>query len=190
MLKLVVGISGTIGSGKKTVREILMKKYKCYYVTLSNVIRGELERKKPNFNRAVLQDMGNEMRRSYGTHILALLAIEYLPRDKDMIIIDGIRNPGEINYLREKFGKNFVLIGIDAPQEIRFERVKKRGQYNDPKNFEEFVVLDERDQGKNEPEWGQQVRKCLEQADFFIINDGSIEQLEQKVNEIMSKIMV
>jgi dephospho-CoA kinase len=188
MLKVVVGLTGTIGSGKNLVKEILMRKFNCYHVTLSDVIRGEAERKKPAFNRVTLQEMGNEMRRSYGTHILALLAIEYLPKDKEMIIVDGIRNPGEADYLRKKFRRGFVWIAVDAPQQTRFETAKQREQHNDPKNFEEFAALDERDQGKSEPEWGQQVGKCMEQADFVITNDGTQEQLEQKINEIFSKV--
>ena len=130
------------------------------------------------------------MRKSYGPHILALLGIEYLPRDKDLIIIQGIRNPGEIDYLKKKFGEKFVLVAVDAPQQMRFERVKNDGHYNDPKVFEEFVVLDERDQGMNEPEFGQQVKKCMEQANATIVNDGTVEQLKQKIDEIFSKSQV
>jgi len=186
----VVGLTGTIGSGKNLVKEILMRKFNCYHVTLSDVIRGEMERKKHTFNRTTLQEMGNEMRRSYGSHILAMLAVEYLPRDKEMIIIDGIRNPGEADYLRKKFGEKFVWIAVDAPQQMRFERAKQRKQHNDPETLEEFVALDERDQGKGEPEWGQQVGRCMEQADFVIINDGTQEQLEQKISEIFSRVSI
>lgn len=180
----VIGLTGTIGSGKEIAKEFFTKKLNCYCVTLSDVIRGEAERKKSNFNRNILQDMGNELRKEYGAHILAKLAIEYLPREKDFIIIDGIRNLAEAEFLRKKFGKNFVWIGIDAPQEIRFERTAKRGQHNDPKTFEEFIILDERDQGKNEAEYGQQVKKCIERVDFVLINDGTIEDFKNKLNKL------
>lgn len=184
----VIGLTGTIGSGKEIAKEFFKKRFSCCYVTLSDVIRGEKERKKSDFNRKTLQDMGNELRKKYGADILAKLAIEYLPREKELAIIDGIRNPAEGNFLRKKFGKNFIWIGIDAPRELRFERAAKRGQYNDPKTFEEFVALDERDLGKDEPEYGQQVKKCLEQVDFVLINDGTIEEFEKKLNEIVSLI--
>jgi dephospho-CoA kinase len=186
MLKHVVGITGTIAAGRGNVKEILMKKFPCYQVKISDIIRAEFERKKQTFNRTTLQEMGNDMRKTYGPHIFALLAIEYLPRDKDMIIIEGIRNPGEINYLKKNFGEKFFLIGVDAPQQIRFERIKENGKYNDPKVFEEFVVLDEREQGKDEPEWGLQVRKCIEQANFVIMNDGTLDQLTEKVNSFLN----
>lgn len=182
----VIGLTGTIGSGKEIAKEFFKKKFNCYVVTLSDVIMSEKERKKPGFDRKTLQDLGNELRRKYGAHILAKLAIEYLPREKELTIIDGIRNPAEAEFLRKKFGKNFILIGIDAPREIRFERIVKRAKYSDEKTFEEFINLDERDLGKNEPEYGQQVKKCLEKADLILINDGTIEDFEKKLNEILN----
>ncbi|MEM7818659.1 MAG: AAA family ATPase [Candidatus Aenigmatarchaeota archaeon] len=188
-MEKVVGITGTIASGKDTVKKILQSKFNCYTVSLSSIIKAELEKKKnKNFSRKNLQDLGNELRKKYGTHILAMLAVEYLQRDKELIIIDGIRNPGEVDFLRKKFGNKFVLIGVDANPEIRFERIKKRGNDSDPKTWEEFLEIDKRDQGENEPEYGQKTKECLEKADFLIINDSTLEDLEKKVNEIAEKI--
>jgi len=185
----VIGITGTIASGKEEVREILKKRFSAYYVTLSDVIRSELERKKINFTRKTLQDHGNEMRKQYGNHILALLSVEYLPRDKQLIIIDGIRNPGEAEYLGKKFGPNFILIGVDAPKEIRWQRVQQRKLKTDPKTFEEFDALDNRDQGIGEPLYGQQVKACIDKANAVIENNGSLEDLEKKVDEVSKQII-
>jgi dephospho-CoA kinase len=185
----VVGFTGTIGSGKNTVKQIVLKKFNCYHVTLSDVIRGEIEKKKRTLNRVSLQDMGNEMRQKYGNHILAMLAIEYLPRDKEMIIMDGIRNPGEIEYLKKKFGNNFKLIAIDAPLETRFERIKKRTDVKEPQTLDEFKQVDSRDKGMGEPLYGQQVGACMKMADFTIENNGSAEELEKKIDEVMKQII-
>jgi dephospho-CoA kinase len=184
----VIGISGTIGSGKNEVKEIIKQRFNCYCVTLSDVIKAEIEKKRGLLDRKTLQDMGNEMRKKYGPHILAMLAVEYLPRDKEIIIVDGIRNPAEGEYLRKRFGNNFIWIGVDAPLEIRFKRATERRQHNDPKSFEEFVKLDARDQGLNEPEYGQQTKKCLEKCDVLIFNDGSLEDLKLKVNNFIDKM--
>lgn len=186
----VVGLTGTIGSGKSSVKQILLQKFNCYHVTLADVIRAEIEKKRGRFNRKTMQDMGNELRRKYGNHILAKLAIEYLPRDKELIVIDGIRNPAEAEWLRRKFGSDFTLIAVDAPAELRLKFLLNRGEKRDPKTVEEFKAMDARDRGVGEPEWGQQVDKCLEIADYKIINDSTMEELERKVMEIMQKIMV
>lgn len=184
----VIGLTGSIGSGKEVVKDILMKRFNCWYVHLSSMVKGELEKKRSGYDRKMMQDLGNELRKKYGAHILAKIAVDYMQRDKEMLIVDGIRNPGEIEYLRKKFGKDFVLIAVDAPQQLRFERIAKRARPTDPKALEEFVVLDERDQGKGEPDYGQQTVKCSEQADFVIVNNGTAEEMENKVNEIIQKI--
>jgi len=183
MVKLVVGLTGTLGSGKETAKEIIKRNLSCYYVTLSTIIRGELEKRKASFNRTSLQDMGDQMRKQYGTHILALLAVEYLPRDKEIIIIDGIRNPGEVEWLRKKFGRDFVMIAIDAPQSVRWERMQKRAKRTDPKTFEEFLVAEKRDIGEGQPDYGQQVAACMKIADITIVNDGSLQDFEDKIKQ-------
>lgn len=185
----VVGLSGTIGSGKNELKEIIKERFSCYFVTLSDVIRGELEKKKKTFNRMSLQDLGNEMRKKYGTHILSMLAVEYLPRDREVIIIDGIRNPGEGEYLKKKFAGNFVWLGVDAPIETRFQRASERHQHSDPKSLEEFSKLDERDQGAGEPDYGQQTKRCLEQCDSVIVNDGTLDEFKNKVNKVLDDLV-
>jgi len=181
----VIGLTGTIGAGKKTVKDIIQKKVSCYTVVLSDIIKVEIERRKGILDRSTLQNMGNELRKKYGSHILAMLAVEYMPKEKNFIVIDGIRNPGEVEYLKKKYGKDFKLLAVDANEKTRFERLIARGEKKDPKTWEEFLETDKRDRGFGEPPWGQQVGKCLEMADFTILNEGSLEELERKVEEIM-----
>lgn len=187
-MKKVIGLTGTIGAGKDIVKEFLLARFNCYYVSLSSIIRTETEKKNPSFNRRTLQDLGNELRKRYGNEILAKLAVEYLQSDKELIVVDGIRNPGEIEFLRKKYGEKFALIGVDAPPKLRFERLAKRGSERDPKTWEEFLEMDERDQGIGEPEYGQQTKKCLEQSDFLVFNEGTKEEMEKEISEIIQKI--
>ena len=183
----VIGLTGTIGSGKEVVKEFLKRKLNCYHVTLSDIIKAEIQKKGGSIDRTTMQNIGNEMRQKYGNHILAKLAVEYLGRDKEAIIVDGVRNMAEIEYLKEKFGNNFKLVAVNAPQEVRFQRVVERGR-DDPRAWEEFVKTDERDQGTGEPESGQHVKDCVANADYTIVNDGTLEELEEKVNELKETI--
>jgi dephospho-CoA kinase len=184
----VIGLTGTIGSGKEMVKEYITKRFSSWYVHLSSMITGDLEKKKISFDRKKMQDVGNELRKQYGSFILAKLAVSYMQRDKEILIVDGIRNPGEVDFLRKTFGRDFLLIAVDAPQQMRFERIKQRGRKIDPKTFEEFVALDERDQGKGEPEYGQQTAKCRAMADVVIMNDGTAEDLVKKMEDIFHRI--
>lgn len=186
----VIGVTGTIVCGKEYIKELIVKKFDSYQVSLSGAIRGEMEKKKlgREFSRKTLQDMGNELRQKYGAHILAKVSTEFMPRAKPVMIVDGIRNPGEVEYLKKTYKNDFILVGVDAPQRLRFERVQKRNRPLDPKTWEDFVALDERDQGKDEPPYGQQVRKCIEMADILIENDGDEAKLNEKMQELFSKI--
>lgn len=184
----VIGICGTVGSGKEMVKQVLSKKFDNYYVTLSDAIKGVLQKRKKSFTRKDLQDIGDQMRQQYGTHVLAKVCTEFLQRDRSIIIVDGIRNPGEVDYLKKTYKDNFRLIGVDAPVETRFQWVQKRAKPEDPKTLEEFKEIDERDKGNGQPPYGQQVAACLGMADFKIQNDGSQEDFIKKIEEVASQL--
>ncbi|MEK6760533.1 MAG: hypothetical protein AABX93_01270, partial [Nanoarchaeota archaeon] len=100
-------------------------------------------------------------------------------------LIDGIRNPGEVEELK-KTG-NFLLISIDAPFEERYLRVIKRNKESDPKEREEFIKIDARDFGEENPE-GQQVGKCMAMADFQIMNNSTFEKLNEQIEDLYREI--
>lgn len=185
----VVGITGTIGSGKDVAKSFFEKKFSCYSSNLSDLIRTELlEKKKIKVDKNLKQNLGNDLRKQYGNHVLAELAWNFLQKNRELIVIGGIRNPGEIEFLKKKAGKDFVLIAVDAPRELRWEKVQKRNKSTDPKTYEEFVAIDEKDLGTGEPEYGQQVRKCMSMADYKIENNGSDEEFFKKLDEIAKEI--
>ena len=185
----VVGLTGSIAAGKSAFKEVLMRRKNCYYISLSTLIMEEtLRKKRLPVNLFNKQNMGNELRQRYGNDALAKTAWNFMQKNKEVLIVDGIRNPGEAEFLRKVNGKDFVLVGIDAPREIRFERVLKRNDAKDPKEQEEFARIDDRDQGVNEPDYGQHVRKCIEMADYVLVNDGSYDDFVIKCDEVVSKI--
>src|SRR3990167_1381864 len=137
---MLIGITGRIASGKGEVAEFFRKKGLFEYYTLSQVVRGEAAKINLLISRESLQDLGNLIRKYEGGGGWIKRLIKKLDLKKDNVI-DGIRNPGEIKELRKI--KNFLLISVDAPQKSRFERVLKRNKLSDPKEWNEFVKLDE-----------------------------------------------
>lgn len=188
--KTVIGITGTIASGKDVVAKILKDKG-CHVISLGEIIREELNKRGLPITRKNQQDLGNELRQDYGGHILAERALKKFQSYSTPLVINGIRNLDEIKYLKEN--SKFYLIGIDAPLELRWERVKKRNRDQDLLNHDKFVIDDARDRGFGEPLNGQQVGMCLVHADFLIINDEEFESLEKsklysEINNIYRKI--
>ena len=186
--KIYLGIVGSIASGKEAVADYLKKEYGFVSFSLSFVVHQERERRKiKEFTRQTLQDIGNDLRKKYGRDILARRAISYFNNLKNTkIIIEGIRNPAEVKYLKTL--PNFILIGVKTRKELRFKRLLKRAKPWDPRTWEEFLEIDKRDWGEGEDDSGQQVGKCLAMADFVLTNNGTKKELYQQVERLMDEI--
>jgi dephospho-CoA kinase len=188
----IIGITGTLASGKTSVKDFFLSRFpSSYFISLSDIIEEELLKEGKELKRENFIEKGNELRKRYGDQVLVEVVTLTLSEkiEKQFLIIDGIRNPGEVEFLRKKFGKDFILIAFDAPREIRFRRLRERKKEGDPKTFEEFLEIDETDLGKNQPEYGQNVEECLKLADYLIINDGSVNELNKKLEEIAKAIL-
>lgn len=184
---MIIGLTGTKASGKGIIAGMLKEKG-FVYCSLSDLVREEAVRRGLNsYNVSDLQGIGNELREKYGNGILAKRILEKIEEGKNYVI-DGIRNPGEINELRKCKEHEFILIAVDAPQEIRFKRILERGRESDSKDLKGFLEMDRRDRGIDKENNGQQVDKCIEMADIKIYNGSSIEVLKNKIEKILEDL--
>jgi len=182
---MIIGLTGRIASGKGETAEYFKKKGFEYY-TISQMVRELTSKLEIPLMRESLQDVGDLIRKYEGPGGWVKRIIKKIDLTKNYII-DGIRNPGEIEELK-KF-RNFYLISVDAPIIIRYERVLKRNKLTDPKTWKLFVKVDERDFGEREINTGQQVGKCMSLADFHLVNDSTLNDFYIKIEEIYRKIM-
>src|SRR3989344_7572341 len=166
---MIIGVTGFIASGKSVLVDMLVERGFIYY-GLSNEVREEAKKLGIEIERKALQNLGNAMREKYGMGYWAERLISKVIGGKSYVI-DGIRNPGEIGALK-KLG-DFVLIGVDAPIDARFNRIIARNKDSDPKTIEEIKAIDARDKGVGEAQHGQQSQRCYEMAEIFIQNDGT-----------------
>ena len=146
--------------------------------SLSDVVRDEATRRGLDHSRDNLIRVGVEMRTRHGP---GALARRVLPRLKGRAVVDSIRNPGEVVVLRRL--PRFLLLGIDAPQALRFQRSLLRGRMGDGATLEEFARKEELENSTTRA--GQQLLATLAQADVFIDNDGTIEDLRHKVRQAL-----
>jgi dephospho-CoA kinase len=180
MVRLVIGLVGKFGSGKSSVMNYL-KGRGFSGVTLSDLIIEVAVKKGLEPKRTVLQDLGNELREEHGPEILAKLALEKISQSgSDRGVIDGIRNPAEVLFLKS-FPK-FYLIELKASRKTRFQRLQRltATALKYPKTWEEFILSEKRDLGSGEKQSGQRVREVLKMADIRIINEGLSEKTYQK----------
>jgi dephospho-CoA kinase len=178
----VIGVCGRNGAGKTLIVQYLKDRHGYYTMSLSDAIRDQCAAEHIEMTRENLITMGNTMRGQGGPSVLATKTanrIEELncgdggggatgSNSMSFFAIDSIRNPDEVNELRKRFSERFRLFGVDAPVNIRWQRVSQRQRQGDPLSIERFKELEERELS-DDPN-AQQLHKVLEMADEHIDN--------------------
>lgn len=194
-----LGITGPLASGKGSVAEVLSaiaheRGIKVAYYSLSDEIRKETERRGIQLERDALKQTANVYRSRLGNGVWAGLIASRIKEEhfasisdvNQLIIIDAIRNIGEVHELRTQFVNRFRLLAVTAPPEMIRRNLLRRGRSDESKR----VLLDETEienlirteMGAGEPGFGHNVAACIEEANWPPIhNDGSLEDLERKV---------
>jgi|SRR3989338_10790236 len=185
---VIIGVTGTLCSGKGVIVEFFKKKG-FVSISLSDILREEANINNIELTRENLQKLGNLIREKHGSGVLAVLALEKV-KDKDNVIIESIRNPGEVEVLKNN--KNFKLIGVNAPRELRIERLLKRynesSRKEDPISREEIINKIDIDEGKNQSSSGQQVIECLKMIDFYILNDRDLDYMHEELEKFFKEL--
>ena len=204
---LYIGLSGTVMAGKGIVRGLLTKRYSAHTFSLSDMLREEADRRGVEKTRQALTDIADELRLKRGNGVLAEISLEKISKMKehhDVIIMDSIRNPGEVEMLRTALKRHFFLIFIDAPIDIRYQRSLEREREGEgTKTFLEFenkhreetrgrpdrLIADERGHHGEMIDYGVNLGACKRGANKVLINDGTLQELEKKAVEAVEHRM-
>ena len=182
----ILAFVGAPAAGK-TVAAAVAKEIGIPVVTMGDVIRGELQRRKLSLSDANAGSIANELREREGMDAIARRCI---PRIKDInakegekakkstIVIDGIRGIAEVETFKKEFGTDFILVKIEAPLVLRYNRIKTRGRGDDLLNIEEFKEREER-----EKRWG--MGEAMEKAEKVITNEDSLEEFKEQIKRIL-----
>ena len=174
----IVGLTGAFGSGCTTTAKHLRDKRGFSLVRLSDPIKTEWAKAHTSEpTRLDLQRLGDELRQSNHPGILvelALRAAEKAGALPEKVAIDGIRNVGEVEHLRNVYGYRFTLIAILASVDARWDRIGSNYTDNGL-DRSDFVADDVRDKNE-ETTYGQQVELCVDRADILIDNSTDVSQ--------------
>lgn len=174
---MIIGLSGTFASGKDTLAQHLVQKYNFLHVSTGDMVRAVAESEYGNTERPTLVKTANELREKRGPGVLAELALERYEEHKSDytgIIISGVRSLGEVNIIQAKAG---IILFVDAPTEIRYERIKNRHRANEELlSLEEFVKSEELENHKvHDNPAVQDISGVRELADIIVTNNNDIE---------------
>ncbi len=178
---MVIGLTGTNGAGKTTLADHLAERG-FTYLSLSDELRRELEAQSQPATRENLILCGNRLRQQFGLAVLAERTAARILADRNYVV-DSIRHPAEIAALRRL--PHFHLLHLDAPVELRYERVRARQDARTPASLEQFQALEAQEQGAT-PE-AQNLRACAALADVTLENAGDREEFLARADALIAQ---
>lgn len=183
--RIVIGLIGEKGSGKGTVAEYLIEKYRAVHYGTSKILRRTLEDLHVPVTRDNLIKLALVLKEGFGPSIIIDSLIEDIEKNgSKLIIADGIRMHGDVEPFRKKYGKNFFLVYVTADLKLRYERTKARKQNagEDQATFEQFLE----EEGKLTE---VSIHEIGRHADFKLNNNGTADELTRQVEEMVEKLL-
>jgi len=107
---------------------------------------------------------------------------EHLADDgTDTVVVDGLRSMVEVEAFTDAFGDDFSIVSIEAPFELRAERLDERERDGTDTDRER---LKEREQ--RELEFG--MGDVMDEADYRIDNTDSLDAFHAEARELLSRV--
>lgn len=181
---LIIGITGTLGAGKGTIVEYIVKNKGFKHYSVSDFLTNELKKQKRTVNRDNMREIANEIRTKFGPSYIIRKLFDKAKKQKSGVIIESIRNPKEAEFIKASGG---YLFAVDASIKTRYLRISSRGSSKDSITFDEFKTQEEKEKNSTDPN-AQNLSKCMEMADYTFKNNSTIKNLNKKVEGVIRKL--
>ncbi len=183
---IILGITGTIGAGKGTVVDYLIKNKSFKHYAVRDFLTKEILSRGMPVNRDTMVVVANDLRKKNGAAFIIEKLYEEASKNNSNAVIESIRTPGEIDLLNTK--PSFFLLAVDAKPEVRYQRIKQRRSETDHVDFKTFLENEKREMHAKDP-YKQNLSACIKRADYVFNNDGSLQDLFNKIESFYSKIV-
>ena len=175
----IIALVGLAGSGKSSAVEYLTEKGfpKVYFGGVIYKAMDEAGIEKTWDNQ---QKFREEIRQREGKDFVIKRVIKNI-RDlinagQNKIVLDGLYTWSEYKILKHEFPGQVVVIAIVTPKHLRYQRMAKR-----PARPMQPHEVDQRDWSEIE---NLEKGGPIAIADYFVINDGNLDQLHQKIDAV------
>lgn len=190
---LVFAVVGHAGAGASCVAYALIEGltsngYEAQLVKISDLIAetakrhdrakwSDLESSSRLKKTRALQDAGDWLRETFSPSFTAALAIKHMRDARTSrataprpiaFVLDSLKNPEEVDALRKVYGRSFYLVSVVCGPDVRRARLRLKFKGAPDHEIPLLMGRDEADDSKT----GQQVRKTIHVADFFVNNQA------------------
>ncbi len=181
----ILAIVGMSGSGKSVIVDHLTEKGypKVYF---GGMIYKEMEK------RGIPRTEDGESEKKFREEIRETEGKDWVVRQviaetKDLIaagqkriILDGVYSWTEYNTLKHEFPKSLTFLAVVVDKHLRYERVAKR-----PGRSFDARAIRERDRSEIE---NLEKGGPIAAADYYVLNNGTVEELEAAVDKVLKEI--
>ena len=181
MARLIIGFTGEAGSGKDAASHYLIERHGARAFGFSSIIRDLIHRLYLVEDRQTMATLSRILRESFGEDLFGrVIAKDIASCDADLIVVSGIRRTEDMQELSRN--PAFRLIYVEAPADVRFTRIRMRGQNaNDATmTFEEF-----KNEGELETE--RRIRNLKPLAHHVVENTGTVFEFYQTLDKILAE---
>ncbi|MCK4847782.1 MAG: AAA family ATPase [Candidatus Heimdallarchaeota archaeon] len=166
-MRLLIGITGHMGSGKSFAADNIAQRFHCSKIRLSGKMREIAEELQIIPTRDFLQGIGKFMR-DFDDDVWVKYVFNQIQSSELSVVIDDIRRANEISYLKPL---GFKFIRLESDSSIRKKRIEKRGN----------IVISDLD-WKRWAEHLTEIQVSELEVDAVIQNNGTEEELIEKLD--------
>ncbi|OHB77736.1 MAG: dephospho-CoA kinase [Planctomycetes bacterium RBG_16_59_8] len=177
----IVAIVGMTGSGKSELTAFLVNRG-WHKVRFGDLTEEELRRRRLAQTSETERIVREDLRQKHGMAVFATLNLGRVEEalQKGNVVIDGLYSWAEYMAMKKKYADNLVIIAVSAAPKTRYTRLASRAVR--PLRTDEAQTRDHAEI--------EHIQKAgpIAMADYTIVNEGSMEELNRQCEEILSKI--
>ncbi len=179
----ILAVVGMSGSGKSVVVDYLTE-HGIPKVYFGGMIYKEMEKRGIPYSPDNEREFREMIRQTEGKDWVVRQAIaetkDLINAGQKRIVLDGVYSWTEYKLLKHEFPGDLTFVAVVASKPLRYERVAKR-----PERPFDSTKIRERDISEIE---NLEKGGPIAAADYYLLNDGSIEDLQTQLKAVLQKI--